>query len=261
MVDFYIGTMGFSYRDWSGVFYPQGLKTREYLAYYAHVFNAVEIDSTFYGTPTRTTVIGWRESTPDGFKISVKVPRLITHDAELVNIQNEMMEFLNVINELGEKLGVILFQFPPSFRDNHAPEVHDFFGELPQGYMFAVEFRHSSWYTARTADMLVENNISWAATEFAHVPKEVDLTSDFLYIRFIGQHKRFARHDKEQIDVSPQLNWWWEWIKSQSESVHSVYGFFNDDFSGHAPATANRLKSLIGLPVVKNDLPKQMRFF
>ena len=80
-------------------------------------------------------------------------------------------------------------------------------------------------------------------------------------IRFIGKHGRFKLHDKEQIDMTPQLEWWWQWVQSKIDRVATVYGFFNDDFSGHAPAAANKLKQIIGLPVVKNDLPKQMKLF
>ena len=261
MVDFYIGTMGFSYRDWSGPFYPEGLSAREYLPYYARIFNAVEIDSTFYGTPRRDTVIRWRDTTPEGFKICVKVPRVITHESELVDCAGEMNTFIAIVSELEDKLGVIIFQFPPSFDSTHFERVNSFLREIPGGIDFAVEFRHRSWYTYQTAKMLRELNICWVATEFERVPKEVDLTSELIFIRFIGKHGQFKLHDREQIDMTPQLEWWWQWIQSKIDSVATVYGFFNDDFSGHAPAAANNLKQIIGLPVVKSDLPKQMKLF
>ena len=118
MVDYYIGTMGFSYQDWSGAFYPKGLTGRDYLSYYSRIFNAVEIDSTFYGTPRRESVIRWKESVPDGFRICVKVPRSITHDAKIIDVHKEMEAFINAVRLLGEKLGVILLQFPPSFSNS-----------------------------------------------------------------------------------------------------------------------------------------------
>lgn len=261
MVDYYIGTMGFSYRDWAGPFYPKGLSTSDYLSYYGRIFNAVEIDSTFYGTPRRDAVIRWRDTTPQGFKICVKVPRVITHESGMVDCFGEMKAFIGSISELGEKLGVIIFQFPPSYDSKQFDIVNDFLGEMPTDFSYAVEFRHSSWYTAQTADMLTSHTVCWVATEFETVPKEVALTSDLIFIRFIGKHGQFRLHDREQIDVTPKLDWWWRWIKSKADSVVAVFGFFNDDFSGYAPAAANKLKQIIGLPIVKSDLPKQMRLF
>lgn len=261
MVDFYIGTMGFSYRDWAGPFYPTGLSTRDYLPYYSQIFNAVEIDSTFYGTPRRDAVIRWRDTTPEEFKICVKVPRVITHDSELIDCDGEMNAFIDSVSELDDKLGVIVFQFPPSFDSTHFERVKSFLREMPGDIDFAVEFRHPSWYTIQTAKILTDLNVCWVATEFERVPKEVELTSDMIFIRFIGKHGQFKLHDREQIDMTPQLEWWWQWIQSKIDSVATVYGFFNDDFSGHAPAAANKLKQIIGLLVVQNYLPKQMKLF
>jgi uncharacterized protein YecE (DUF72 family) len=259
MVDYYIGTMGFSYQAWSGAFYPKGLTGRDYLSYYSRIFNAVEIDSTFYGAPRRESVMRWKEAVPDGFRICVKVPRSITHDAELIDVHKEMEAFINTVGLLDEKLGVILLQFPPSFSKAKIHQVEEFIEELPKDLNLAVEFRHRSWYVPETGYMLARHKICWAATEFEGVPKEVELTSDILFIRFVGQHGRFRLHDHEQIEVNPQLEWWWGWIQSKIDRVQSIYCYFNDDFSGHAPAAANKFKSIIGLPVVKPNLPKQMR--
>jgi uncharacterized protein YecE (DUF72 family) len=261
MVDFYIGTMGFSYKDWAGSFYPQKLSPRDYLSYYSRIFDAVEIDSTFYGTPKAGSVARWRENSPDDFRICVKVPRSITHDAGLVDVYDEMMAFIRIIDSLGDKLSVILLQFPPSFSSENTRILDNFLQQLPAGYNFAVEFRHPSWYSQPSAEVLSNHGVCWVATEFQGVPREVPLTTDMLFIRLVGKHGRFRSHDREQIDVTPQLECWWEWIRSKSDAVHEVYAFFNDDFSGHAPATANRLKKLIGLPVTNTNLPKQMKLF
>jgi len=261
MVEYYIGTMGFSYRDWVGAFYPSGMATRDFLPYYGSIFNAVEIDSTFYGIPRREAVLRWRDSTPDNFKICVKVPRSITHEAGLINASLEMNRFIETIQNLDEKLGAIIFQFPPSYTAGQFDTVNNFLGELPNDYDLAIEFRHRSWYTAPTTKMLRTHNVCWVATEFEGVPKKVDLTTEMLLIRFIGQHGRFNRHDEEQIDVSAQLSWWQQRLLSVSDQVHTVYGFFNDDYSGHAPGAANKFKRLLSLPVINKEQPKQMKFF
>lgn len=259
MVDFYIGTMGFSYRDWAGPFYPPGLPVSEFLSYYNRIFNAVEIDSTFYGTPSLTSVIRWRESTANKFRICLKVPRVITHDSGLVGADEEMVRFKDVISNLQEKLGVVLLQFPPSFSNENTILLGDFLKTHCMDMRFAVEFRHPSWYIPQTADMLSELDICWVATEFTGVPRIVEITTDIIFVRLVGKHGRFRTHDKEQIDVTPKLEDWWEWIRSEIDRIREVYVFFNDDFSGHAPASANRLKEIVGLPVVKLVQPKQLR--
>lgn len=260
MVDYYIGTMGFSYRDWVGTFYPDGVGTRDYLSYYGRIFNAVEIDSTFYGIPKVSAVNRWRDQSPVDFKICLKVPRSITHKAALVDVENEMEVFLGALERLAEKLGVILIQFSPSFDNSNSGILSIFLEQLPKIKNFAVEFRHPSWYSRETAQLLASHGICWAATEYPGVPKEVDLTTDFMFIRLVGEHGRFRSHAREQIDVRPQISKWWGWIRSQTDRVQAVHVFINDDYSGHAPATANRLKALIGLPVIKPDIPRQMRF-
>jgi uncharacterized protein YecE (DUF72 family) len=261
MVDYFIGTMGFAYKDWAGAFYPQGLSSQEYLSFYSRIFNAVEIDSTFYGTPKVGSVVRWRENSPEGFKICVKVPRSITHDAGLVDVDNEMIAFIQTVKELGDKLGVILIQLPPSFDNSNTKILQEFLEQLPKRYKFATEFRHPSWYIDQTANLLTNYGICWAATEYQGVPKEVPLTIDTIFIRLVGLHGRFRLHNREQIDVTPQLENWWKWILSISEELHEVFVFFNDDYSGYAPASANRLKKIIGLPVVDIELPKQMKMF
>ena len=260
MVDFYIGTMGFSYTDWAGSFYPPGVRSSDFLAYYAKIFNAVEIDSTFYGIPKPGSVMRWSEQSPVDFKICLKVPRLITHEAGLENVDKEMAIFLESVAPLEEKLAVILIQLPPSFDISKGKQLVQFLKNLPGDKYFAVEFRHPSWYISRTAEVLAENSVCWTATEYPGLPREVPLTTDLIFIRLVGQHGRFPAHDREQIDVTPQLQGWWKWMRSKSDKVQSAYIFVNDDYSGYAPATANRLKEMIGLPVVKPDIPQQMRF-
>ena len=260
-MDWYFGTMGFSWKDWQGVFYPEGIESRDFLAYYSRYFNAVEIDSTFYGIPRESYVKRWAEVTKLGFKICAKTPKAITHEKVLVDVQDETRAFLNTMRLLGEKLGTILVQFPPSFTADQMPALVDFLGLLPDDLRFAVEFRHQSWYTAKTAELLRSHKISWAATEYTDLPKSVEVTADFLYIRFIGEHGRFKRHDREQADVTQQLKWWWQRIQEQADRVHTVYGFFNNDYAGHAPASVNQFKGMLGLPVEEATPPKQGRLF
>lgn len=259
--EWYIGTMGFSYADWKGSFYPSELATRNYLKYYGEIFNSVEIDSTFYGNPRLSVIKRWMSSTPSRFKFCLKVPRLITHELALVGAERWLLEFTERVKILDDKLGLLLFQFPPSFDAGNFPTLQSFLEILPSEIKFAVEFRHRSWYTSETSELLKSYGIVWASTEYVGLPKEVHLTSDTLYIRFIGKHLRFRRHDHEQINAEPQLGWWKEQIERPNQPIKSIYGFFNNDYAGHSPATANRFMSLMGLPIKELKRPKQGRLF
>lgn len=268
MVTMHLGTMGFSYNDWERVFYPDGLPASNYLKHYSKYFNAVEIDSTFYGTPRLSTVKQWAMVTPHDFRICVKTPRKVTHDLMLNQALDDMREFVRTITQLGQKLGVILIQFPPSFtfgRFNN--RLADFLfrlrtsPEAGKATRFAVEFRHQSWYTMKTSKMLEKFDVCWAATEYPGLPTDICRTSDFLYIRWIGRHGTYKHHGHEREDKSPQLQQWWGRIYKHMNDVDAVYGFFNNDYSGHAPATCNKFKNIAGLPIKNLKPPQQKSLF
>lgn len=257
MTNWYLGTQGYSYKDWEGVFYPAHSKSREYLAHYSRIFNAVEINTTFYGAPRAGTVKKWARSTPDDFIFCPKTPRNITHDLRLENTFQLMAEFVETLQLFGSKLGPILIQLPPDFTTDELPALNDFLDELPNEARFAVEFRHRSWDNQLTAEILHKRKIAWATTDYIYLSKEVHVTTNFIYIRWLGRHGTFARKDRIQKDVSDKLIWWWQQLRPHQEKVKAVYGFFNDEFAGHAPATVNQFKRIAGMPVKEPDIPKQ----
>lgn len=249
MRNWYIGTMGFSYQDWEGSFYPDGLPARSYLAYYSRIFNAGEIDSTFYGIPKLEGVQRWKSSTPEGFRFCLKTPKAISHALEAPEAPAMMVEFIHAVQGLGEKLGVVLLQFPPSFKFESIKTLAGFLEELPTGPRYAVEFRQRSWYTqaGQTAALLRQHGIAWAATEYPGLPGEIQRTADFLYIRWIGQHGSFERHDRERLERGENLHDWLTRLRPELETTGAAYGFFNNDYSGHAPRTALRFMEMLGL--------------
>jgi uncharacterized protein YecE (DUF72 family) len=172
-----------------------------------------------------------------------------------------MRNFLDTMRLLGEKLAVILLQFPPDFSRAESSALARFLNELPTDVRFAVEFRHRSWYTTDTVPILKQYNVGWAATDYADLPKQIHITSDVLYIRWIGWHGRFESLDRVRLDVEPQLKWWWEQIQAQMSSVSTIHGFFNNDYAGHSPATCNLFKTIAGLPVQQPRLPEQGTLF
>ncbi len=257
--------MGFSYADWSGVFYPPDVRPVDYLAYYSRIFNAVEIDSSFYGTPRQSSIDKWNASTPDEFQFCLKTPREVTHEVGLVGSQALMRGFIERALGLGDKLGAMLLQFPPSFRADNLETLEKLIAGLPEGLRFAVEVRHKSWYVPAAegqpplADMLRRYGVAWAATEYPGVPAEIFPTANFIYVRWIGKHGSFEHHDHERIDRTDNLNAWLETLHKQP--VGAVYGFLNNDYAGFGAGTANRLKTLAGLPVTPFGRPSQPKLF
>src|SRR5512139_1289676 len=128
----WIGTSGYSYPEWKGSFYPETLPAAKMLPYYAERFSTVEINATFYRMPTARLLAGWAAQTPDGFSFTLKAPRRITHDAKLQRCEDVLHAFLDAAETLGPKLGVLLFQLPPSFRKEVAV-LRAFLALLPHG--------------------------------------------------------------------------------------------------------------------------------
>ena len=141
----HLGTMGFGYKQWVGAFFPAGMASRNFLAHYSQLFDTVEIDSTFYGTPKSETVQRWRSVTPSNFTFCLKTPRAITHDTPIADSVDSMLAFVDVARLLGQKMGPILIQFGPEFDYTQADQLHRFLESLPIDVRYAVEFRHRSW--------------------------------------------------------------------------------------------------------------------
>jgi uncharacterized protein YecE (DUF72 family) len=247
VVAWHVGTMGFSYADWSGPFYPPGLKAGDWLAYYAKHFNAVELDTTFHAAPPPERFDRWAAATPDDFRFCPKLPRAITHDNPLSGGGPATADFIRSARRLGPKLGVVLIQFAPTFEANQFDAVDRFLGTLPTDVRFAVEVRHRSWGTPETLHMLHERGCAFVAAEYAQRAARVFATADFLYLRLIGVHGQFPKHEAEQVDPADRLAWWHGAVSAALPKVKEIWGFANNDYAGYSPATANRLKRLFGL--------------
>lgn len=257
----YVGTMGYGYKDWQGVFYPDGLAKTDFLGVYSQHFNAVEMDSTFYGTPRTDYVLRWKEATPDDFVFCPKMPRQITHELRLQSAEAETDAYLETMRLLQPKLGPILIQFPPDFSREEIDNLSVFIERLPGDLRFAVEFRHRSWHAAATGELLQAHGICWVSADYLYMPRRVYVTTDFVYIRWLGRHGSYPVKDHERVDRTERLE---EWVadvtaRHENDGFHTVYGFFNDDYAGHAPATAKRLKRILGLPTDPAPPPQQAR--
>ncbi len=261
MSQWHLGTIGFSYKDWLGGFYPAHTPQRAFLTYYSQVFNSVEMDTTFHSIPRSSVVQSWAAITPAEFRFCVKTPRLITHDLGLTGGQGLMDEFLTAISPLKDKLGPILIQFPPSFTQAKLGLLEEFMATLPQLHQYAVEFRHASWYNQATYHLLTQYHVGWVTIDYPHLPRRINMTADFLYIRWIGVNNRYHYHSYEREDMSNQLLWWLHEIQPYLEIVPEIYGFFNNDYAGFAAGTCLRFNKLAGIPNRTENPPIQGRLF
>jgi uncharacterized protein YecE (DUF72 family) len=256
-----IGTMGFSYEDWSGPFYPLSMKSGDWLSWYARHFDTVELDTTFYAAPTPDRVARWTAVTPDEFCFCLKTPRAITHDAPLAVGAAPMREFVEVCRGFGSKLGAILIQFAPSFMADQFGVLDAFLATLPEDLNFAVELRHRSWGTPDTLRMLHERRCAFVSAEYSVRPARVFATADFLYLRWIGIHHQFPRYGQELLDPTEPLTWWKGAIDAVLPKVRRVFGLFNNDYAGYAIGTANRFKRMVGLPVREPSIMRTSGLF
>lgn len=252
-MEWHVGTMGFSYGDWVPTFYPEGTRPGEFLATYGTAFDAVELDTTFHAIPPMERVQKWTDAAPERFTFCVKTPKAITHDAPLAFGMPLMRQFLRSLEPMRRagKLGVVLIQFPPTFTVAELPVVRLFLKELPPSTAarFAVEFRNASWETDETGPLLREFGCCWVTGDYGVDPYPLHVTTDFLYLRFIGVHEQFGKHDRERIDMSDRLAWWKEQVEKvgQVQGIRRGFAMFNNDYAGHGPGTANRWRGQVGL--------------
>lgn len=247
----HLGTSGWSYQDWVGAFYPSGTPAARYLSVYAQVFTTVEIDSTFYATPSARMVAAWRERTPDGFIFATKVPRAITHDALLVGVANELATFADVMRELGPKCGPLLFQFPPGFTAAQWDDLAALLPTLPADLRWAVEVRHTSWLTEPFYDLLRAHNVALAHVDLPWMPRTTPVTADFAYIRWLGDRRKIVddfSHVRPALQRTDDLAWWARQIARMNERGIEVFGYANNHYEGHSPATLRALQRQLGLP-------------
>ena len=160
----FVGTSGWSYKEWKGDFYPAKLAQNEMLSFYASRFPTVEVNNSFYRIPSEKVLAGWSEQVPPGFRFVLKASRRITHNSRLAEEDGSLEYFLRAVNPLAERLGPTLFQLPPTFKKD-AVRLRDFLARLPPRWMAALEFRHASWFDDEVYDLLRSHNIALVAVD------------------------------------------------------------------------------------------------
>jgi uncharacterized protein YecE (DUF72 family) len=274
----YVGTSGWSYPKgegtWTGYFYPAG-KINE-LEYYSQFFNTVEINSSFYRPPNPGYVDNWARRTPEYFLFAVKLWQKFTHPKmyreatgeEAVISQSDVDQFNRSLEPLVRygKLGALLAQFPPSFKnDSYGQQILGAVIRTFGQHRLAVELRHRSWSDDdNTARLLRENDVAWVQIDepkfSTSVSLEVPLTADMAYFRFHGRNaEMWWRGDSEtryQYFYSPEeIDWLADRVKSAGEKARTLFAFFNNHWQGYAPRNAVDLKKALQLPFQEITMP------
>jgi uncharacterized protein YecE (DUF72 family) len=242
----FIGTSGWSYKHWRGVFYPAELRTTQWLSHYVEHFNTTEINSSFYHLPRKSTYDGWYRQTPPGFVFALKASRFITHIKRLHDVEESWNTFLERAWLLQEKLGPILLQFPPSYRATaqNVERLEIFLRHVNRGspVRIALEFRDDSWFAAPAIELLRRYEAALVIPHSTRYPSppETTVTAPFTYLRFHGPEAMCASCYPED-----QLRQWSITVRRFLDTATDVYAYFNNDIGGHAVSNARTLKRMV----------------
>jgi uncharacterized protein YecE (DUF72 family) len=234
----YVGTSGWQYADWRGALYPQQLPQSRWLEHYAERFETVEVNNTFYRLPPRSTFEDWRVRTPPDFHFAVKASRFLTHVKRLKEPKEPVARFLDHAGGLGQKLGPILLQLPPTMRAD-AARLAGALDEFPSGQRLALEFRHESWFTDEIYSVLRERCATLVIADRLGKHSPLERTADWYFVRF---HQGTATPQPCYGDRA--LASWAERIAAAWGADAGGYAFFNNDPGACAPRNAARFAAL-----------------
>jgi uncharacterized protein YecE (DUF72 family) len=267
-----VGCQSWTYDDWitkpgdQTCFYPRGTRSGEMLALYAKIFETIEVDSTLYGIPTSSTIQNWYAQTPGHFTFSLKMPNEIVSFLDETSLPS-LGEFCGRALELKEKLAVVLIHFRRQFAASkeNAASLREFLALLPRTIRFAAEFGDRAWLVDwtleeleknRVALCLVEDGVNLRAPVFDMMKKS---TVDFSYIRFKGE-RDLPKSDKIYRPRDANLQIW----KEEIEKIKGkeIFVYFSNFYEGHSPASANKLKRLLGQKTIDpSEIEKQGSLF
>jgi len=228
----FVGTSGYSYNEWKGNFYPEDIKSKDMLKYYAKHFSTVEINNTFYRIPKQEVFESWKDQVPAKFRFILKAPQLITHIKRLKTDTKETVEyFTKVSSALGEKRGVVLFQLPPNFKLN-LERLEEFINIVPEEIKAAFEFRHPEWFNDDVYNLLKKRNFALCLSDTDELPiTELINTADWSYFRL-----RRINYTKKNLT---------DWHKKIAEQTwKEAYIFFKHEEEGKGPEFAKRFMEL-----------------
>lgn len=235
----HVGTSGWHYSHWVGPFYPKGMSSEEFLAFYAQRFHSVEINNTFYSLPREATLEAWRDGTPQDFVFTCKASRFITHMKKLGDPKRSVKRFFDAIEVLGPKLGPVLFQLPPRWHVN-TDRLRAFLAALPGRYRYAFELRDDTWFTDDVLKALESAGAAFCIYDLAGRQSPEHVTSDLVYIRLHGPGQAY----QGQYSDAALRRWAWNIVRWSREK-RDVYCYFDNDQNAYAAGDAARLTRLV----------------
>lgn len=231
MANVWVGTSGYSYKQWKGVFYPEDLPDARMLQYYATRFNSVEINYTFYRFASVRQLQGWAKEVPASFAFTLKAPRRITHEMRLRDAAETASDFCETAGALKDKLGVLLFQLPP-FLKRDVARLEDFLHQMPSGFRLVFEFRNATWFTDEVYDCLRRFNVALCAVEADERESPLESTASFGYFRL-----RRSVYDDAALAATARR------ILTAAADWSDVFAYFKHEATG--TAYAERLRDLL----------------
>ncbi|MDQ2814842.1 MAG: DUF72 domain-containing protein [Actinomycetota bacterium] len=237
-----IGTSGWSYDHWEPELYPSGLPARDRLARYAAEFGTVELNASFYRWPRPAAFASWRRRLPDGFALSVKAPRGLTHARKLYEPETWLQRIAAGWHELGPRRAVLLVQLAPAQARDDA-RLEYFLRLVPDWLRVAVEFRHPSWQDEAVFGLLEAHGCGYCVMSGAGLPCVLRVTADFAYVRMHGPDRHHL-YGGSYSDTD--LAWWAARIREWDAAGRDVFVYFNNDGDANAVRNARTLAHLLG---------------
>jgi uncharacterized protein YecE (DUF72 family) len=233
MAKFWIGTSGYSYKEWKGNFYPSDLPDARMLNYYAERFASVEINYTFYRMASVRQLQGWAKEVPEHFAFTLKAPRRITHELRLRDAAEVAGDFCEAASSLKSRLGAILFQLPP-FLKRDVPRLEDFLHQMPPDFRVAFEFRNASWFDDEVYDCLRRFGVALCVVESAERSAPLEATAPFGYFRL-----RQPDYSDADLEACARR------IQDAASGWSDVFVYFKHEDEGRGPVLAGKLRALI----------------
>jgi uncharacterized protein YecE (DUF72 family) len=232
----WVGTSGYNYPEWKGSFYPEKMPAARMLPYYAAAFSTVEINYTFYRIPNEKILAGWSRETPEGFRLTLKAPKRITHIAKLRDCSDLLQYFLRTSATLGPKLGALLFQLPPYLRKD-LPLLDAFLTLLTPGTCAAFEFRHGSWMDSEVFARLRASNVALCIADSEKFSTPLEITASYAYFRL-----------RDEGYTAEDLTRWAGLIRASTAACSDVYVYFKHEEAGKGPQFARLLIDALARP-------------
>jgi len=232
----YLGTSGWYYQHWRGVFYPADLKQSKWFDFYCSKFKTVELNSTFYHFPTEKTAQTWYKKSPEGFIYTLKVNRFITHVKKFKGCKKQIRDFYRIGALLKEKRGCFLFQLPPSLKYSKG-KLKEIISCLDGVYKNVVEFRHQSWFKEEVYDLLKEEGIIYCVVSAPGLPEDFKRTAKDVYVRFHGKESWYgSNYSTKELEMYAKK------IKKLRAKNNWIY--FNNDYKAYAVKNCLMMKKL-----------------